>query len=117
MSSKVVIYHNPRCQKSRNALNELEALHVEADVVEYLKEKLSVNELKELCVKLGIKPSELVRKNEALYKEKYKNKVLSEEQWLEILVESPSLIQRPIVVKGKKALIAREEGLLKQFLK
>ena len=117
MSKQVVIYHNPRCQKSRTALQELEDRGEEVQVIEYLKDTPSVMELKELCLKLQLKPVDLVRQSEALYKEEYKNKELSDAQWLKILAEHPVLIQRPIVVKGSKALIAREEGVLAKFLK
>ena len=115
--SSTIIYHNPRCQKSRTALQELEERGGEIQVIEYLKETPTVNELKELCVKLGIKPFELIRKSEPLYKENYKNEELSDIQWFEILAEHPILIERPIVVKGSKALIAREPGVLSKFLK
>jgi arsenate reductase len=117
MSTPVVIYHNPRCQKSRTALQELEEQGLEVQVIEYLKETPSVKELKELCEKVGIKPFDLVRKSELLYKDNYKNETLSDAQWLKVLEEHPLLIERPIVVKGSKALIAREQGALTKFLK
>ncbi len=117
MSNKVMIYHNPRCQKSRTALQELEDRGEEVQVIEYLKQTPSVKELKELCAKLQLKPIDLVRKSEPLYKEEYKNQELTDAQWLKILTEHPILIERPIVVKGSKALIAREPGVLTKFLK
>ncbi|MDB5255590.1 MAG: arsC [Chitinophagaceae bacterium] len=117
MADAIVIYHNPRCQKSRTALQELEENGAEVRVIEYLKETPSVKELKELCVKLNLKPIDLVRQSEALYKEEYKNKELSDAAWLKILSDHPVLIERPIVVKGSKALIAREPGVLTKFLK
>ena len=117
MANAVVIYHNPRCQKSRTALAELEERGLNIQVIEYLKEVPSVKELKELCEKLNIKPVDLVRKSESLYKENYKGLELSDAQWLKILSEHPLLIERPIVVKNNKALIARAPGALTQFLK
>ena len=117
MSGSIVIYHNPRCQKSRTALQELEDSGEAVQVVEYMKETPSVKELKQLCEQLAIRPFDLVRKSEALYKENYKGVDLSDTQWLKILAEHPVLIERPIVVKGNKALIAREAGLLAKFLK
>ncbi|MDF2456253.1 MAG: arsC [Cytophagaceae bacterium] len=117
MANEVVIYHNPRCQKSRTALQELEERGEEVLVIEYLKEIPSVKELNALCVKLQLKPVDLVRKSEALYKEEYKGKKFTDAQWLKIMVEHPVLIERPIVVKGSKALIAREPGVLTKFLK
>lgn len=117
MTGSVSIYHNPRCQKSRTALEELEEQGWTVQVIEYLKEVPSEKELKQLCEKLGIKPFELVRQSEALYKEEYKGKEYSDAQWLKILSAHPVLIQRPVVVKGSKAVIAREDGVLKKFLK
>ncbi len=117
MANQVLIYHNPRCQKSRTALQELEERGVEVQVIEYLKETPSVKELKALCEKLQLKPVDLVRKSEALYKEEYKGKEFTDAQWFKILAEHPVLIERPIVVKGSKALIAREPGVLAKFLK
>jgi arsenate reductase len=117
MADSIVIYHNPRCQKSRTALQELEDSGADVEIIEYLKETPSVKELKQLCEKLAIKPFDLVRKSEALYKEHYKDTDFSDAQWLKILAEHPVLIERPVVVKGNKALIAREAGLLTKFLK
>ncbi|MBC7487866.1 MAG: arsenate reductase (glutaredoxin) [Cytophagaceae bacterium] len=117
MSGPIVIYHNPRCQKSRTALQELEDSGAEVKIIEYLKDTPSVKELKQLCEKLALIPFDLVRKSEALYKENYKGADLSDAEWLNVLSEHPVLIERPIVVKGNKALIARESGLLTKFLK
>ena len=98
-------------------MQELEENGVEVEVIEYLKEIPTVKELKELCEVLHIKPEELVRKTEPLYKEKYQEKALTDAQWLKALTEHPVLIQRPIVLKGNKAVIARETGVLAKFLK
>lgn len=117
MSSSVIIYHNPRCQKSRTALAELEEHGLKVQVIEYLKEVPTVKELKDLCEKLNIKPIDLIRKSESLYKDNYKGVELSDAQWLKILSEHPILIERPIVVKSNKALIARDAGALAMFLK
>ncbi|HSZ72619.1 MAG TPA: arsenate reductase (glutaredoxin) [Cytophagaceae bacterium] len=117
MSDSIIIYHNPRCQKSRTALEELEDNGTEVKIVEYLKTAPTGKELKVLCEQLNLKPKDLVRKSEPLYKEQYQGQVLSDAQWLKVLSEHPILIQRPIVVKGNKAAIAREEGVLRQFLK
>lgn len=117
MNTPIIIYHNPRCRKSREALQELETTHVEVHIVEYLKTPPSEKELKQLCSKLGLKPEEMVRKGEALYKDEYKNKKLSDAEWLRVLSTHPVLIERPIVIKGEKAVIARAPGLLPKFLK
>lgn len=117
MANELVIYHNPRCQKSRTALAELEEKGAKVQVIEYLKDAPSAKDLKELCTKLNLKPIDLVRKSEALYKEEYKNKDLSDAEWLKVLAAHPILIERPIVIKGNKAVIAREPGVLTKFLK
>lgn len=101
------IYHNPRCRKSRETLQLLEEKGVKPEVVEYLKEVPTKDELKDLVKKLGIKPQQLLRKNEPDFKENYKGKELSDEQWISAMVKYPKLIERPIVVKGNKAVLGR----------
>jgi arsenate reductase len=103
----ITIYHNPRCSKSRETLDLLKENKEEVKVIEYLKTPPSKEELEKILSKLGIAAEELVRKGEDLYKEKYKNKDFSNEEWIKILVKNPSLIERPIVVKGDKAIIGR----------
>ena len=103
----ITIYHNSRCSKSRAGVEYLENKGKEFDVVKYLDENLTENELKDLIKKLGIKPIELVRKNEAVWKENYKDENLSDEEIIKAMVENPKLIERPIIVNGDKAVIAR----------
>lgn len=103
----ITIYHNPRCGKSRAALTLLRERGVEPLVIEYLKERQTKETLRALIRKLGIEPEQLVRKSEDVYKEKYKGKSLSGEQWLAVLAENPILIERPIVVRGERAVIGR----------
>jgi len=101
------IYHNPRCSKSRQALALLEEKGAQAEVVEYLKTPPSQAELKKTLKKLGCKAEDIIRKNESLYKEKFKDKKMTEEQWIKALAENPVLIERPIVITDKKAVIGR----------
>jgi arsenate reductase len=103
----IKIYHNTRCSKSREACSILAENNIEAEVIEYLKTPPTENEIKELLQMLKMKAEDIVRKNEALYKEKYANKNLTEAQWVKVLSENPILIERPIIVKGKKAVIGR----------
>ena len=105
--SDYTIYHNPRCSKSREALSLLKENGIEPNVVEYLKDAPSEQELKMLVMKLGIPARDLVRRNEALYKEKYKGLDLNEHEWIRVMHENPQLIERPVVVKGHKAVIGR----------
>jgi len=106
--NKITIYHNPRCGKSREVLKIIEKLeNVEIEIVEYLKNIPTKEELKKLLAKLNLKAEDIVRKNEALYKERYKGLQLNEEEWIKVLCENPILIERPIVVKNNKAVIGR----------
>ena len=103
----MIIYHNPRCRKSREGLAYLEEKGQQVDVREYLKDAFTKKELNELIEKLGIEPSALIRKNEKIYKEQYKGREIDERQWVEIMIEHPKLIERPIVVNGVRAVVAR----------
>ena len=115
--SEITIYHNNRCSKSREAMCILDEIKTKANVIEYLITPPSEEELLSLLKKLGMEAHELVRKNETIYKEKFDGKKMTEEQWIKALVKFPILIQRPIVVKGNKAIIARPPEKLKEFLR
>ena len=110
------IYHNPRCAKSRETLQLIEEKGVDVEVIEYLKTIPSKEELQLLLKKLGLKASEIIRKNEAVFKEKFKGKVLSEEEWVEAMVANPKLIERPIVVKGNQAVLGRPPENVNELL-
>ncbi|OFX83630.1 MAG: hypothetical protein A2W99_15485 [Bacteroidetes bacterium GWF2_33_16] len=102
---KPVIFHNAKCQKSRNGLQYIKDKKIEPEVIEYLKDKpFTVQSLKEIVKKLGVKPFEIVRTQEADYKKIYKGKIFSDDQWINILIENPRLIRRPIIVVGDKAI-------------
>ena len=113
---KYLIYHNPRCRKSREALKYLEDKKYDFEVRDYIKNLLSIGEIKELIESLKIKPIELVRKNEAIWKENFKNKDLDDSQIISALSKYPKLIERPIVTKGKSSIIARPIEKLLNFL-
>ena len=112
----IKIYHNPRCSKSRQGLQLLEESHQEFEVIKYLDNPLSKKELTTLLTLLNIKPIELVRKNEAIWKENHKNKTLTDTQIIEALVANPKLIERPIVTNKNKAVIGRPTELIKTIL-
>ncbi len=101
------IYHNNRCSKSRQTLELLNQNNQEVEVVEYLKTPLTAKEIRDLLNLLGISAFELVRKGEEVYKKEFKGKDLSEEEWIAAMESHPKLIERPIVVKGDKAVIGR----------
>jgi len=113
---KYLIYHNPRCRKSREALKYLEDKKYDFEVRDYIKNLLSIGEIKELIESLKIKPIELVRTNEAIWKENFKNKDLDDSQIISALSKYPKLIERPIVTKGKISIIARPVDKLLNIL-
>jgi arsenate reductase (glutaredoxin) len=115
-SSSVVIYHNPACTKSRATLALLRANGVEPRIVEYLRDPPSVAELKTIVQKLDIVPAALVRRGEAVFKEKYLGKQLSDDAWLAAMVANPILIERPIVVRGSSAAIGRPPENVQRLL-
>ena len=104
------IYHNPRCSKSRETLSILEENGITPDIIMYLNDTPSKEQLQDLLNKLGMQPSQILRKGEKIYKENFKEKEISEEEWLDILIANPILIERPIVVKGDKAVLGRPPG-------
>lgn len=114
---EIKVYHNPRCSKSRAALAYLDNKGIDYKVIKYLDEPLTNTDLKNLLDKLKISASDLIRKNESIFKDHYKGLQLSEDQLIDAMIEYPKLIERPIVVKGNQAVIARPtekiEGLLK----
>lgn len=95
------------CSKSRCTLDILKEKGQEPQVVEYLKTPPTAADLKAILQKLNLRPEELVRKGEKLYKEKFAGKTYSDDEWIRIMAENPSLIERPIVVKGDRAVIGR----------
>jgi arsenate reductase (glutaredoxin) len=101
------IYYNPDCSKCAEALEIIRQHGEEPEIVEYLNAELTEEELKQLIQKLGISAEDLVRKKEELYKEKYEGKVLSEEEWIKVMIENPVLIERPIIVKDDKVILGR----------
>lgn len=106
--SDVIIYHNPRCSKSRQTLALLEERGIEPAIVKYLEETPSAEELKSVLTKLGISARDLLRKKEAEYKEAgLDDASLSEDQVIAKMIEFPRLIERPIVIKGDAARIGR----------
>ncbi|MCP2044230.1 arsenate reductase (glutaredoxin) [Pontibacter sp. HSC-36F09] len=103
----VTIYHNNKCSKSRQTLELLREKGVELQVVEYLKDTPSAEQLKAVLHKLGLQPEQVLRKGEQVYRENFAAKSFTDEEWLQIMADNPILIERPIVVKGDKAAIGR----------
>ncbi|QBN18182.1 arsenate reductase (glutaredoxin) [Flavobacterium nackdongense] len=103
----IQIYHNSRCGKSRECLAFLEDSGKEYEVVKYLENVPTFEELKSIIEKLGIKPIELVRQKEKVWIENFKNQTMSDDLIIQTMLNNPILIERPIVINGKKAVIAR----------
>jgi arsenate reductase len=103
----IQILHNPRCSKSRSVLKFLIEKGLEVEEIRYLYQPLTTEEIRNILKKLNIKPLDWVRKNEALFKTQFKDKQLSNNQWIEILANNPRLIERPVVINGDKAVIGR----------
>jgi len=103
----ITIYHNPRCGKSRGALAILGEHGIEPVIVEYLKNPPTRDELHAILKKLRMRPEQIVRKGENVYQDNFASKTLSDEEWLDALAKYPVLIERPIVVKGNRAVIGR----------
>ncbi len=113
---KITIYHNTRCSKSREACSILDNKNVKFETIEYLKTPPSQTKIKELLKMLGSKAEGIVRKSEPLFKEKFAGKKLTEAQWIKALSENPILIERPIIVKGNKAIIGRPPEKILELL-
>lgn len=113
----IQIWHNPRCSKSRNALTLLEGKGIEAKVFKYLDESPNAEQIKEVLVQLGMKASELLRTGEDEYKELNLKDETNEDKIIEAMVKFPKLIERPIIIKDGKAVIARPIENLEELLK
>ena len=112
----IMIYHNSRCSKSRAACELVAERGLATKIVNYLETPPDQAELRALLRKLGMNAHELVRKGESVFRELYADKTLSEEEWIEALIAHPILIERPIVVRGDKAVIGRPSEKVEQLL-
>ena len=112
----IQIYHNSRCGKSRECLAFLEDSGQEFEVVKYLDVIPSFDELKFIIKKLNIKPIELVRRKEKIWIENFKGMVLTDDKIILIMISNPILIERPIVINGEKAVIARPLCKIKDII-
>jgi len=117
---KITVWHNPRCRKSREGLAVAEKLAqekgLELEIRKYLDNPPSEQELKEVLKMLGFKPMDLVRNKEAVWKENFKGKDLSDAEVIKAMVQYPKLIERPVVIYNGKAVLARPaEKVLELF--
>ena len=108
MNKEVIIYHNPKCSKSRKALEIIKRKNIEPTIILYLVNKLSQTEVENLLSKLGLSIRDILRTGEDEYKNNnLKNENLSDDKLIDFLIKFPKLLQRPIVVKNSKAVIGR----------
>lgn len=110
------LYHNPRCSKSRNCLAYLEEKGYVFDTVYYMTEGVSEDELKDIIAKSGKTAFDFVRTHEQDYKDLYKGKEFSADEWVKILVNNTKLLARPIVVNGSKAVLAIPPEMVEGFV-
>jgi len=113
----IQIWHNPKCSKSRSALELLQSKDINANVVEYLKTTPNKEQLKDVLLKLKISAKELLRTSEDIYKELNLKDTNDEEKLIEIMIKNPILIERPIIIKDDIAVIARPIENLNELLK
>ena len=108
MNKEVIIYHNPKCSKSRKALKIIKSKNIEPTIILYHVNKLSKTEVKKLLSKLGLSIRDILRTGEDEYKNNnLKNEKLSDDKLIQFLIKFPKLLQRPIVVKNNKAVVGR----------
>ena len=112
----LVIYHNPKCSKSRESVCFLDDTKIPYTIIKYLETTPTHQELKEIIKKLNIEPIELVRTKEKIWIEEFKNKTLSTDELIDVMIQNPKLIERPIVINGDKAVIARPMDRIKEIL-
>ncbi|WP_337966754.1 arsenate reductase (glutaredoxin) [uncultured Flavobacterium sp.] len=112
----IQVYHNPRCGKSRNCLAFIEQTNQKYEIIPYLTETPTFNELKDLLGKLNLDPIQLVRIKEKIWIENYKGKELTNDEIIQAMIDNPILIERPIVIKDGKAIIGRDLDNVAAFL-
>lgn len=116
-TENIRIYHNAKCSKSREGMCLIQDAGANVEVIEYTKTPLSEEELTDIIHKLGIKPKDLVRTKEETYKTKFADRKMTPKQWIKAMIKHPELMERPIVVKGDKAVIGRPPSLIVDLLK
>lgn len=112
----ITIYHNSRCSKSRDGVCYLEQEKAEFEIINYLEKPPKKRELESLLKKLKITPIELIRKKEPIWIAEYKSIKLTDEEIIQAMIKHPILIERPIIVNGNKAVIARPTEKISEIL-
>lgn len=104
---KIKLFHHPTCSKSNAVLNYLIENKIDFELIDFIKNPLSITDLKSIVNLLQIAVQALFRENEKLFQEKLAGQNFSDEEWMKILLDNPELLQRPILLKGNSAIIAR----------
>lgn len=112
----IQIYHNPRCGKSREVLQYLKDKGIEPQIILYLQNPPTFDELKELVRKLKINPTDLIRKKEKIFIENYSTAHLSDDECIKVMTEHPILIERPIIISGNNAVIGRPKERIDEVI-
>ncbi|MBN1157890.1 MAG: arsenate reductase (glutaredoxin) [Bacteroidales bacterium] len=112
----LIIYHNPRCRTSRKGLQYLKDKGIAFEEVNYFKRPFSTQELKDIFMKLNIRPEQAVRKQENIYRQELKGKTFTDEEWIQIIMENPALLERPVVVGKYKAVIAQPPERIEELI-
>jgi len=110
-------YHNPRCKKSRDGLAYLKSKTNDFVLIEYLKKGITRDNINEILLKANLKPSDIIRKQEEVYKKELKGKKFTDKEWIMIIVENPKLLQRPVLVGKHKATIAQPPEKIDDIVK
>ena len=116
-SMNVTLYHKPTCGTCQKVMKALKEKGAEITAIEYLKTPPSEAEIDSILKKLKMEPEALARTKEPLFQEKFAGKSFSRSEWLKILHDNPILIERPIVVMGDRAVVARPPERLAELLK
>jgi|SRR5690606_20565922 len=112
----IKVLHNNSCSKSRAILEHLDENNVAFEIIDIIQNPLSETELKTVLKKMNADVHAIIRKNDPLFREKFEGQEISEEEWIKILVENPSLIQRPILIKGPVAMLGRPIENVRLFI-
>jgi arsenate reductase len=112
----IQIYYNHVCSKSIECLEIIKENFSNIQIINYLEETPELDKLKEIVKKLNITPFDLIRKKEEIYKNNFAGQNHSDEEWIRIICQNPILMERPILVCGNRAIIAREKKVVTDFI-
>lgn len=112
----ITVYHNPRCSKSRASIAFLEEQGVAYKIIKYLEANLTQEDIKTMLNKLNYSPIQLVRTKDSFWQENFKNKTMTDQEIIDAMVSFPQIIERPVVINGPKAIVARPTEKISEIL-